>query len=277
TLRESSGSLAGKKRKIPDHALRNPKYRKKEPKEVAAEKKDQAEKEPEIWFDDVDEILLDRKAAFPVPTITAPVHDENLPSSKQPTPKNPLVKAEAYKGLTKAVGMDCEMVGVGDGTDSMLARVSIVNQYGEPVYDAYVRPKEKVVDYRTHVSGIRPQDLKNGEPFEEVQKDVSEILKGRLLVGHAIMNDLRVLYLSHPKKKIRDTSRFKKFRQLTGGKTPSLKKLSEKVLAVKVQEGEHNSIQDAQAAMRLYTMYRKEWEAEVKGKRRRGKLTKQAT
>jgi len=55
---------------------------------------------------------------------------------------------------------------------------------------------------------------------------------------------VQVLFLSHPRKRIRDTSRFKKFRQLTGGKTPSLKKLSEKVLGVRVQEGEHNSVSD---------------------------------
>lgn len=66
--------------------------------------------------------------------------------------------------LTRALGMDCEMVGVGDGTDSVLARVSIVNQFGEPVYDKFVKPKEKVVDYRTQISGVRPEDLKNGIP-----------------------------------------------------------------------------------------------------------------
>ena len=45
--------------------------------------------------------------------------------------------------------MDCEMVGVGrDGTDSVLARVSIVNHFGNPVYDKFVAPREKVTDYR---------------------------------------------------------------------------------------------------------------------------------
>ena len=65
--------------------------------------------------------------------------------------------------VTKIVCMDCEMVGVGDGSENMLARVSIVNQYGEPVYDKFVKPKEEVIDYRTFVSGVRPQDLKDGK------------------------------------------------------------------------------------------------------------------
>lgn len=61
--------------------------------------------------------------------------------------------------------MDCEMVGVGPGgEESMLARVSIVNYFGKCVYDKYVKPTEKVTDYRTAVSGIRPADIKHGKP-----------------------------------------------------------------------------------------------------------------
>lgn len=56
------------------------------------------------------------------------------------------------------------MVGVGsDAKRHMLARVSIVNSHGRMVYDSFVAPQEKVVDYRTHVSGIRPENLKNGQ------------------------------------------------------------------------------------------------------------------
>lgn len=65
--------------------------------------------------------------------------------------------------MTKVVAMDCEMVGVGrEGKESMLARVSIVNQHGHCVYDHFVRPMEEVVDYRTKVSGVRKHDLENG-------------------------------------------------------------------------------------------------------------------
>ena len=65
---------------------------------------------------------------------------------------------------TKIIGMDCEMVGVGyGGKDSILARVSIVNHFGNCIYDKYVKPREKVTDYRTAVSGIRPKDIEHGE------------------------------------------------------------------------------------------------------------------
>ena len=41
-----------------------------------------------------------------------------------------------------------------------------------------------------------------------------------------------------------------------------MKALTERFLGVKVQTGEHSSVQDSQAALRLYTMFRKDWEAD---------------
>ncbi|ESO89909.1 hypothetical protein LOTGIDRAFT_124106, partial [Lottia gigantea] len=177
--------------------------------------------------------------------------------------------------LTKVVAMDCEMVGVGvNGDDSMLARVSIVNKFGHCIYDKYVKPMENVVDYRTYVSGITPDNIKDGEEFFTVQKEVNKIIKGRILVGHALTNDLKVLYLQHDKKNIRDTSKYKGYRSLFGFKTPSLKKLTKEVLGIDIQDGEHDSVQDAQATMRLYTMYRKQWEKDLKIQHRRQRIRK---
>lgn len=58
----------------------------------------------------------------------------------------------------------------------------------------------QVVDYRTHISGIRAKDIENGEPFGAVQREVINLLKGRILVGHSVSNDLKVLHLKHPYK-----------------------------------------------------------------------------
>lgn len=56
------------------------------------------------------------------------------------------------------------MVGVGtEGEESSLARVSIVNYHGVVLLDEIVKQRERVVDYRTEWSGIRPDDLVNGE------------------------------------------------------------------------------------------------------------------
>ncbi|KAK0170141.1 hypothetical protein PV328_010739 [Microctonus aethiopoides] len=165
--------------------------------------------------------------------------------------------------LTKQVAMDCEMVGIGDGSESMLARISIVNRHGACIYDKYVKPREIVQDYRTSVSGIRPHHLKDGEEFTLVQKEVADILKGRILVGHALKNDLSVLFLSHPKRLLRDTSRYNLFRRVTKGNTPSLKKLAAELLGIQIQTGEHNSVEDARTAMELYVLYKNRWESDI--------------
>ncbi|KAM6193093.1 RNA exonuclease 4 [Sarcoramphus papa] len=232
----------------------------------AEEYAEQQPKEAEIWFDDVDP--KDIEAA--IGPEAAKIARRNLGletgQSKQSV-EQVLVKEKASEGLTRAVAMDCEMVGVGPkGEDSIVARVSIVNQFGKCIYDKYVKPTEEVTDYRTAVSGIRPENINTGEDFKTVQKEVADILNGRILVGHALRNDLKVLFLDHPQKKIRDTQRYKPFRQRVKNARPSLKLLCERLLNVEVQTSEHCSIQDAQAAMRLYTLEKKKWEAAVKNK-----------
>ena len=39
---------------------------------------------------------------------------------------------------------------------------------------------------------MRPSNLREAAAFEEVQAQVAELLKGRIVVGHAIENDLEV-------------------------------------------------------------------------------------
>ncbi|XP_012277076.1 RNA exonuclease 4 isoform X2 [Orussus abietinus] len=169
--------------------------------------------------------------------------------------------------ITKEIAIDCEMVGIGDGTESMLARVSIVNRYGTCIFDKYVKPREPVQDYRTAVSGIQPHHLENGEDFKAVQQEVAKILKKRILVGHALKYDLAVLFLSHPVRCLRDTSRYKPFRQVSQGKTPSLKKLAAVLLGIDIQLGEHDSVEDARTAMSLYMLYKSQWETYIHSKK----------
>ena len=66
------------------------------------------------------------------------------------------------------------MVGVGpEGSESTLARVSIVNYHGVVMLDKFVRPREKVTDYRTWVSGVREEDLRSGELPSSLQPEVA--------------------------------------------------------------------------------------------------------
>ena len=178
-------------------------------------------------------------------------------------------KPSTDQKITRYVALDCEMVGVGiDGKESVLARVSLVNSVGECIYDKYVAPKEKVIDYRTHVSGISPQHLKNAVPYDIVQKEVCDILKGRILVGHALQNDLKVLMLSHSRKNIRDTQKYKPFQKLLKRKRPSLKMLAKEILQQNIQEGSHDSVTDAQVTMQIYRKYKKDWEKALHTKKK---------
>lgn len=269
---EKDGELTNGKEQSGHKQFKAEKRKNKDGKEKGMNKKSKAEEEekktaePDLWFDDVDPDDIESALG----TEAADIMRKRCGLAKC-DPKNTekmLVKEHAFEGVTRAVAMDCEMVGVGyKGEDSILARVSLVNHFGKCIYDKYVKPTEKVTDYRTAVSGIRPDDIKNGEDIKTVQKEVAQILKGRILVGHAIHNDLKILLLDHPKKMIRDTQRYKPFRQKVKSSRPALRNLCRQILNVQVQQGEHSSVQDAQATMRLYTMVRKQWEAELKAMR----------
>ncbi|CZR63241.1 probable RNA exonuclease 4 [Phialocephala subalpina] len=165
--------------------------------------------------------------------------------------------------IGKYVGIDCEMVGVGGEEDrSVLARVSIVNFHGTQVYDSFVKPKEFVTDWRTHVSGVSTKNMATARDFEQVQEEVAAILKGRIIVGHAIKNDLAAMMLGHPKRDIRDTSRYSGFRKYSAGRTPSLRKLAKEILGVDIQKGEHSSVEDARATMLLFRRHKSGFDVE---------------
>jgi len=156
--------------------------------------------------------------------------------------------------IGRYVAVDCEMVGVGPNPDkeSALARVSVVNYNGDQIYDSYVRPKEQVTDWRTAVSGILPKHMVEARTLEIVQADITRILQDRILVGHAIRNDLDALLLSHTKRDIRDTARHPPYRKFAGGGSPRLKILASELLGLEIQTGEHSSLEDARACMLLF-------------------------
>lgn len=160
------------------------------------------------------------------------------------------------------VAINCENVGVKHG--NMLARVSIVNYKSKIIYDKFVKPTEKVTDYRTSLNGIQPKDIEHGEEISELKKEVAQILKNKLLVGHALERHFRLLNISHPEHMLRDTSTYPQFMKLTGGYPPSLKKLALHFLGASIQEGEYRSVQNAKTALRLYKLVRNKWESQLK-------------
>lgn len=186
--------------------------------------------------------------------------------------------------LTDVVAMDCEMVGVSksDIDDrSVLARATVVNFHGDVLYDEFVKPLEKVTYYRTHVSGVRPRDLYGGGAvtFKKAQNDIAAIIKGRVLVGHALHNDLTAMMLSHPKNMIRDTAKFKPMlRARANGRKArpkALRQLTKELLGVVIQDGAHSPVIDARAALELYKKYKGQWESLLSHRRRKTEKRKE--
>jgi RNA exonuclease 4 len=184
------------------------------------------------------------------------------------------------------LALDCEMVGVGEGgTRSALARVTIVNWNEETIYDRLVRPTEPVTDYRTFVSGITKDDLSeeltnNGTAttrpalidLKTCRAQVLELIQDKILIGHALENDLAALQIEHPWQWIRDTAQYEPFMKqrvhtnstgTTGTLWPrKLKDLTWHHLQTKIQRpGQpHSAWEDAVAALRLYKLVQVAWE-----------------
>lgn len=214
-----------------------------------------------LWAEDHDIPAKDLAAAYG--TSAKNTSRPSVPEIKLDSDKlNEGLSSTAEAG--KYIAIDCEMVGVGPdpANDSALARVSIVNFHGHQLYDSFVLPKEPVTDFRTFVSGITPQLLRSARPLETVQADVAKLLEERILVGHAVRHDLEALFLGHPKRDIRDTSKYSPFRQYATGRTPGLKKLAKEILGLEIQGREHSSVEDARATMLLYRKEKDGFETE---------------
>jgi RNA exonuclease 4 len=174
----------------------------------------------------------------------------------------PMKKRDIYFAL------DCEMVGTGRGAvDSALARVSIINWDNEIVLDTFVQVSDDVTDYRTYISGIRKEDIESisAMPLNEVRSVVQNILRGKILIGHGLENDLKALGIKHPWCDMRDTAAYRPLMKevLPGMFAPKkLRDLALDVLGLKIQEPgrAHNPVEDAKASMDIYKHERTTWE-----------------
>jgi len=154
------------------------------------------------------------------------------------------------KNAVPIIALDCEMVRTQQGLE--LARVSIVDADSKIIYDKYVKPSSQILDYLTPFSGITPEILENiNITLPQVQQEILGIVSSDTIIcGHSLENDLRVLKLIH--YKIIDTSII--YPHPTLGFKYSLKSLAAKYLRKNIQNGSHDSGEDASAALELVTM-----------------------
>ncbi|XP_057698023.1 RNA exonuclease 1 homolog [Corythoichthys intestinalis] len=93
--------------------------------------------------------------------------------------------------------LDCEMCYTKQGLE--LTRITVINSELQVIYDTFVKPDSKVVDYNTRFSGVTPEDL-NGTTI--TLRDVQAVLLSMfsaesILVGHSLESDLLALKLIH--------------------------------------------------------------------------------
>ena len=145
--------------------------------------------------------------------------------------------------------LDCEMVETAQGLE--LARVSLVNEALECIYDKLVKPENPVIDYKTQFSGITEELLVGvTTSLYDVQTSLCNLLPPQsILVGHSLENDLHALKMAHPC--VIDTSCL--FMPQRDPHKLKLRLLTRRLLGADIQAGSsgHSSVEDATACMKL--------------------------
>lgn len=151
-----------------------------------------------------------------------------------------------------------------------LARVSVLRGDGElvgkPFLDDYIASTQPIANYLTEFSGIHEGDLDPSTskhfivPFKHVYKKLHVLVRlGCIFIGHGLKSDFRIINMALPKDQIIDTVDL--FYIPEAKRMLSLKFLSWYFLGENIQQSEHDSIEDARAALLLYQKYL-EFEAE---------------
>jgi PAB-dependent poly(A)-specific ribonuclease subunit 2 len=145
-----------------------------------------------------------------------------------------------------------------------LARVSVCRgegvHAGLPFIDDYIAVTEQVVDYLTEWSGISPGDL-NRETSPHAPISLKHAYKklwlllnlGCVFVGHSLANDFRTINMHVPKAQVVDTSHL--FFLPDFKRKLNLKFLAWCVLKEQIQQDTHDSIEDAETALKLWRKY----------------------
>lgn len=173
----------------------------------------------------------------------------------------------------RMVAIDCEMCETTTDNKALCA-VSAVDEDGNKLLDALVKPPDAIIDYRHEITGYTEADFKdvtltldearaklmrllervhlddNDGEKEEGEKDKEKDVHGCILVGHSLSHDLRALRLDH--RPVIDTSLLFSFKELPRA-TPALADLCQMILGYEMREkgSAHEAFADALTAMKV--------------------------
>ncbi|XP_073401707.1 RNA exonuclease 1 homolog isoform X2 [Dendrobates tinctorius] len=102
-------------------------------------------------------------------------------------------KLTSSEGSPGVFALDCEMCYTTKGLE--LTRVTVINYQLKVIYDTFVIPDNKIVDYNTRFSGVTEEDLQN---TTITLRDVQAVLLSMfscdsILIGHSLESDLFAL------------------------------------------------------------------------------------
>ncbi|KAJ7125658.1 hypothetical protein C8R43DRAFT_1029835 [Mycena crocata] len=131
----------------------------------------------------------------------------------------------------------------------------------------FVRPTMEISDYRVASTGIHQWQLfsKDAKLFTSVQQEVARLIRGKIIVGHSIWNDLSVLGIPHPAVHTRDVALYQPFRNAL--RLPhsiiGLQTLLWQLMHRRCQEGLIDPSENARAALDLYRSDASQWETAI--------------
>ncbi|KAK8644237.1 hypothetical protein V6N13_123549 [Hibiscus sabdariffa] len=175
------------------------------------------------------------------------------------------------RGPPQAVALACKMVDGGNyGSIYGCARVCIVDEYENMIFNAYVQHPNPVNNDRYESSGIRTECVRDGMTLKQVQRRIEELLcngeamwkirspkggKARILVGHDLHHHLQSLQIEYPPIMIRDTAKYPPLMK-TSKFSNSLQYLTQTYLGYEIQTGIQDPYEDCVAMMRIYLRMR---------------------